>query len=148
MAHSNNTKSADNLCCGPTNCEELQICHCGEYQDTKYDIIECEHIEQKPLEKVLSILPFMYGFIVVVLCVYWLKTFMEHRDMRAYRLSLRWRRPLCLVISYAVLLPSIFLVCISDLYLYYINMRIRPEITSIIGPIGMEHQLFITMRMI
>ena len=58
----------DNRCCGPTNCEELQICHCGEYQDTKYDIIECEHIEQKPLEKALSMLLFVYGFIVVVLC--------------------------------------------------------------------------------
>eukprot|EP01084_Bolivina_argentea_P271764 462498_1 len=97
-------------------------CHCGINKENSYSSITCHIIDQQPFTKGLSIFIFSYCLIVIVLCLYWLITFWRHREMRAYKFSLKVRRPFYMILSYLLILLFIFEDSIATVYLFWANV--------------------------
>eukprot|EP01083_Nonionella_stella_P297340 1009802_1 len=97
-------------------------CHCGVSAESSYSSITCRIINQLAFEKALSIFLFLYDLIVIIICLYWLITFWRHREMRAYKYSLKVRRPFYMILSYLLILPFIFEEGIATIYLFWANV--------------------------
>eukprot|EP01084_Bolivina_argentea_P313664 543198_1 len=113
------------VCDNPELYEGDEECHCADW-DKDTNIVEgngkCEVIKQEPYEKALSIFLFLYVLIVVAICAFWLIIFWRARNRRAYKASLKVRRPIYMMLSYIMFLPWIFENSISLIYLYWADV--------------------------
>ena len=57
--------------------------------------------------------------LMTMLCIYWLITFWRHRHTELYKFSLKVRRPFYILLSYALILPSILGQDITTIHLYF-----------------------------
>eukprot|EP01084_Bolivina_argentea_P269965 458932_1 len=71
--------------------------------------------------KALSILALLFTIILVAICCYWLFVFWKHRHMRAYKMSLKIRRPIIMIVSYAAILLMLLQQNIRTVYYYFLT---------------------------
>eukprot|EP01083_Nonionella_stella_P063327 164555_1 len=95
------------------------ICHCGDHAAPQYTSIECVSISQTTTEKVGAIFLFLYDILVISICIYWLLTFWRYRQFRAYKFLIQVRRPIYMILSYAIILPIILEEGTACLYLFF-----------------------------
>ena len=105
-------------CTGPTS-DDSYPCHCNPNQDNAYKNVYCRDVIQSTYEQTLSIILFIYVVMLIAPSVcYWLYSFWGYHQMKEYKLQLRHRRQLYIIISYALILACLVIESISTLYLY------------------------------
>ena len=117
--------SWDGVCSQPQGPLLSEDCHCANWDDSINMAVSnerCTVIHQEAHEKALSIFLFLYVIIVIAICTFWLFIFWRSRNRRAYRASLKVRRPIYMLLSYIMFLPWVFENSVSLIYLYWADV--------------------------